>query len=354
MVGRDFGLMRQRNRTTDASMWLRNDLCAGLFRCCGVHVLCTMPADARRPTICRCKQTDSADLRPFETRASSCELVVRHCARPLACLPSESPLNMCSQAEERSQRGSCRLGETYGCIDPLPRKSNCDPPPRGGVWIARGCDGTFRAATGQALHCGANRTTSEQRERQEQRELAFTFRHGEYHCLGRQAAPGNCTADERRDERACREFAMASQRVCDGSRPTAGMIERVADDGSSTQCTTSYPLANTPPADRLPAAGTCLVLNLCWRENLAGVYRDRIPRWTAFGIPTYSVDSCTNASDPARFTTPDVTPLSFAGETGTCRWSCVTMREKVALRFAHAHLPSSCDFVFWVSATRWS
>ena len=96
MVGRDFGLMRQRNRTTDASMWLRNDLCAGLFRCCGVHVLCTMPADARRPTICRCKQTDSADLRPFETRASSCELVVRYCARPLACLPSESPLNMCS------------------------------------------------------------------------------------------------------------------------------------------------------------------------------------------------------------------------------------------------------------------
>lgn len=96
LVGRDFGLMRQRNRTTDASMWLRNDLCAGLFRCCGVHVLCTMPADARRPTICRCKQTDSADLRPFETRASSCELVVRHCARPLACLPSESPLNMCS------------------------------------------------------------------------------------------------------------------------------------------------------------------------------------------------------------------------------------------------------------------
>ena len=89
LVGRDFGLMRQRNRTTDASMWLRNDLCAGLFRCCGVHVLCTMPADARRPTICRCKQTDSADLRPFETRASSCELVVRHCASPLACLPSE-------------------------------------------------------------------------------------------------------------------------------------------------------------------------------------------------------------------------------------------------------------------------
>ena len=96
LVGRDFGLMRQRNRTTDVSMWLRNDLCAGLFRCCGVHVLCTMPADARRPTICRCKQTDSADLRPFETRASSCELVVRYCARPLACLPSESPLNMCS------------------------------------------------------------------------------------------------------------------------------------------------------------------------------------------------------------------------------------------------------------------
>jgi hypothetical protein len=90
LVERDFGLMLQRNRTTGTpiSMWLRNDLCAGLFRCCGVHVLCTVPADARRPTICHCKQTDSADLRTSETRASSCELVVRHCAHPLACLPS--------------------------------------------------------------------------------------------------------------------------------------------------------------------------------------------------------------------------------------------------------------------------
>ena len=158
----------------------------------------------------------------------------------------------------------------------------------------------------------------------------------------------NCTSDAR----FCREFTITSQRVCNGSRPTAGMIKRVADDGLLTQCTTSYPLADTPPADRLPAAGTCLVLNLCWREHLAGVYRDRIPRWTAFGLPTYSVDSCTNASDSARFTTPGVTPLSFAGETGTCRWGCVTMREKVALQFAHAHLPSSCDFVFWVSVTR--
>lgn len=130
-----------------------------------------------------------------------------------------------------------------------------------------------------------------------------------------------------------------------------GMIERVADDGLSTQCTTSYPLADTPPTDRLPRAGTCLVLNLCWRENLAGLYRDRIPRWTVFGLPTYSVDSCTNVSDSARFTSPGVTPLSFAGETGICRWSCVTMREKVALQFAYDHLPSSCDFVFWVSAS---
>ena len=89
LVDRDFGLMPQRNHTAGASMWLRNDLCAGLFRCCGAHVLCTMPAAARRPTICRCKQTDYADLRPFDTRASSCELVVRHCASPLACLPSE-------------------------------------------------------------------------------------------------------------------------------------------------------------------------------------------------------------------------------------------------------------------------
>ena len=86
LVERDFGLVQQRNGTTDVSMWLTNDVCAGLFRCCGVHVLCMMTADARRPTMCRCKQADSADLRPFEARASSCELVVRHCARPLACL----------------------------------------------------------------------------------------------------------------------------------------------------------------------------------------------------------------------------------------------------------------------------
>lgn len=156
---------------------------------------------------------------------------------------------------------------------------------------------------------------------------------------------GNCTS-----ERACREFAETNQRVCDGSRPTAGTIERLADDRLSTQCTTSYPLENVPPVGRLPAAETCLVLNLCWREHFVGVYRDRIPRWTTFGLATYSVDSCTNASESARFTTPGVTPLSFAGETGTCRWSCVTMREKVALRFAHEHLPSKCGFVFWVSA----
>ena len=99
LVDRDFGLVRQRNHTAGASMWLRNDLCAGLFRCCGAHVLCTMPAAARRPTICRCKQTDYADLRPFDTRASSCELVVRHCASPLACLPSESPLNVCADRQ---------------------------------------------------------------------------------------------------------------------------------------------------------------------------------------------------------------------------------------------------------------
>ena len=86
LVERDFGLVQQRNGTMDVSMWLTKDVCAGLFRCCGVHVLCMMPADARRPTMCRCKQADSADLRPFEARASSCELVVRHCARPLACL----------------------------------------------------------------------------------------------------------------------------------------------------------------------------------------------------------------------------------------------------------------------------
>ena len=81
LVERDFGLVPQRNGTMDVSMWLTKDVCAGLFRCCGVHVLCMMTADARRPTMCRCKQADSADLRPFEARASSCELVVRHCAR---------------------------------------------------------------------------------------------------------------------------------------------------------------------------------------------------------------------------------------------------------------------------------
>ena len=86
LVERDFGLVQQRNGTMDVSMWLTKEVCAGLFRCCGVHVLCMMTADARRSTMCRCKQADSADLRPFEARASSCELVVRHCARPLACL----------------------------------------------------------------------------------------------------------------------------------------------------------------------------------------------------------------------------------------------------------------------------
>ena len=86
LVERDFGLVPQRNGTMNVSMWLTKDVCAGLFRCCGVHVLCMMTPDARRPTMCRCKQADSADLRPFEARASSCELVVRHCARPLACL----------------------------------------------------------------------------------------------------------------------------------------------------------------------------------------------------------------------------------------------------------------------------
>ena len=94
LVERDFGLVPQRNGTMNVSMWLTKDVCAGLFRCCGVHVLCMMTADARRPTMCRCKQADSADLRPFEARASSCELVVRHCAPPIG-LPSESPLNMC-------------------------------------------------------------------------------------------------------------------------------------------------------------------------------------------------------------------------------------------------------------------
>lgn len=250
---------------------------------------------------------------------------------------------MHGQAEEQSRQGSCRLGETYGCIAPVPRKSNCDPPPRGGVWTAGGCDGTFRVATGQALPCGADRTASEHRGR------PFTFLQGEHHCRG-QAALSNCTPVSRTSVSTCRDFETTS-RVCDGSRPTMGVIERVADDGLLTQCTTSYPLADTPPTDRLPRAGTCLVLNLCWRENLAGLYRDRIPRWTVFGLPTYSVDSCTNASDSARFTTPGVTPLSFAGDTGICRWSCVTMREKVALQFAYDHLPSSCDFVFWVSAS---
>ena len=94
LVERDFGLVPQRNGTMNVSMWLTKAVCAGLFRCCGVHVLCMMTPDARRPTMCRCKQADSADLRPFEARASSCELVVRHCAPPIG-LPSESPLNMC-------------------------------------------------------------------------------------------------------------------------------------------------------------------------------------------------------------------------------------------------------------------
>ena len=94
VVERDFGLVQQRNGTMGVSMWLTKEVCAGLFRCCGVHVLCMMTADARRPTMCRCKQADSTDLRPFEARASSCELVVRHCA-PAIGLPSESPLNMC-------------------------------------------------------------------------------------------------------------------------------------------------------------------------------------------------------------------------------------------------------------------
>jgi len=97
-----------------------------------------------------------------------------------------------------------------------------------------------------------------------------------------------------------------------------------------------------------------LVLNLCWRQNLEHVYRDRIPLWTAFGLRTYAVDSCTNATVSAGITTAGVTSLSFAGETGPCRWSCVTIREKAALSFAHEHLPTSCGFVFWVSAKYFS
>eukprot|EP00908_Phaeocystis_cordata_P008313 Transcript_18970.p1 GENE.Transcript_18970~~Transcript_18970.p1 ORF type:complete len:224 (-),score=16.63 Transcript_18970:53-724(-) len=119
---------------------------------------------------------------------------------------------------------------------------------------------------------------------------------------------------------------------------------------STPNCTINYPLPITPPANPLPVKGTCLVLNLCWRDHWADVYRDRIPRWAAFGIPTYSVDSCTNTSVSAGFATPGITSLFFRGATGACRWSCVTMREKVALQFAHDHLPQSCQFVFWISA----
>jgi hypothetical protein len=139
-------------------------------------------------------------------------------------------------------------------------------------------------------------------------------------------------------------------RVASGASRLPGTL--VCGGANETErCTTRYPLRHPPPPKPLPKEGTCIVLNLCWRERFADVYRDRIPRWTSFGIRTYSVDSCTNASEAATaFTTPGVTPLFFAGERGPCFWHCVTVREKVALSFMHEHLPTNCTFVFWASA----
>ena len=81
-LDRDFGLESTTpahgSRSSKASMWLADLMpkaCNGVFRCCGVHVLCSTK-DGRNTT-CPCKRADTSDTRPFEARASSCELLVR-------------------------------------------------------------------------------------------------------------------------------------------------------------------------------------------------------------------------------------------------------------------------------------
>lgn len=132
---------------------------------------------------------------------------------------------------------------------------------------------------------------------------------------------------------------------------------------ANAQCWTDDPIVHPLPSEPMSKEKVCLVLFTCSRSklyeankkdkrfaNLNEVYRDRVPRWLAFGMQTFSVDSCANMSTQVGgFSTPGVTPLNFNGSTSHCVWGCPTVREKVSLAYVDRHLPPQCEFVFKIT-----
>ena len=131
----------------------------------------------------------------------------------------------------------------------------------------------------------------------------------------------------------------------------------------NSECWFDDPILHAPPSNPMPKNKVCLVLFTCsrssWYEanrkdrrfaNLNEVYRDRVPQWLAFGMQTFSVDSCASMSaQVGGFSTPGVTPLNFNGSTSHCVWGCPTVREKAALAHVDRHLPPQCEFVFKIT-----
>ena len=120
--------------------------------------------------------------------------------------------------------------------------------------------------------------------------------------------------------------------------------------------TTAYRKGENP--DTFPVNKICVGLFMCSRNsshvdsNPMEVYSDRINHWKHHNdtMRLFIVDSC-NQTLGRPYLTNGIPTLSFAGNTsGECRSSCPTTRETVALEFAMRHLPSSCHFVFKITA----
>ena len=110
--------------------------------------------------------------------------------------------------------------------------------------------------------------------------------------------------------------------------------------------------------DTFPVNKICVGLFMCSRNssyvnsNPMDVYADRINRWKHHNgtMRLFILDSC-NQTLGRPYRTDGIPTLSFPGATSwKCGNFCPTVRETEALAFAMRHLPSSCHFVFKITA----